>query len=126
MVYPPALPDPARSFPLRRGDRRRDQDALRTERRLRALFRLAREDRAEDGALSAGRRPLMWVRSAFWIGRPRPGEEEAFRAAIDGELVPGLKALPFVDGARSLWPQRLEDNPPGIHCQVIVEFVSQE
>ena len=68
----------------------------------------------------------MWIRSAFWIGRPRPGQEEAFRAAIDGELVPGLKALPFVDGARALWPRRLEDNPPGIYCQIIVEFASRE
>jgi hypothetical protein len=68
----------------------------------------------------------MWVRSAFWIGRPRPGQDEAFQTAIDNELVPGLTALPFVNGARSLWPRRLEDNPPGIWCQIIVEFASQE
>ena len=24
--------------------------------------------------------------------------------------------------ARALWPKRLEDNPPSIYCQVIVEF----
>lgn len=66
----------------------------------------------------------MWVRSAFWTGRPRPGQEDAFQAAIDGELVPALKALPFVDDAKALWPRRLEDEPPGIHCQILVEFPS--
>ena len=68
----------------------------------------------------------MWIRSAFWTGRPRPGQDEAFQAAIDGELVPGLKALPYVDDAKALWPRRLEDNPPGVHCQIIVMFASQE
>lgn len=66
----------------------------------------------------------MWIRSAFWTGRPRDGQEAAFQAAIEDELVPGLKALPFVDDAKSLWPRRLEDNPPGVHCQILVEFAS--
>lgn len=68
----------------------------------------------------------MWVRSAFWTGRPRAGEEAVFQAAVDDELVPALKRLPFVDGARALWPRRLEDNPPGVYCQILVEFASLE
>jgi len=68
----------------------------------------------------------MWIRSAFWTGAPKAGSEAAFRDAIDSELVPGLKALPFVDDAKALWPRRLEDNPPGVYCQIIVEFASQE
>ena len=67
----------------------------------------------------------MWVRSAFWTGRPKPGNEGAFAAAIDAELVPALRALPGVDGARSLWPRRLEDDPPGVACQILVEFADQ-
>lgn len=64
----------------------------------------------------------MWVRSAFWVGEVRPGLEDAFLAAIDEELVPALARLPGVRAARSLWPRRLEDNPPAIACQIIVEF----
>lgn len=68
----------------------------------------------------------MWVRSAFWTGAPKPGSEEAFRAAIDGELVPSLRTLPGIAGARSLWPRRLEDNPPNVACQVLVEFETRD
>lgn len=64
----------------------------------------------------------MWVRSAFWCGRIRPGHEAEFIAAVDEELIPALARLPGVRGARSLWPRRLEDDPPPIACQVIVEF----
>lgn len=67
----------------------------------------------------------MWVRSAFWTGAAKPGSEEAFRAAIDGELVPALMTLPGVIGARSLWPRKLEDSPPAIACQVEVEFATR-
>jgi hypothetical protein len=68
----------------------------------------------------------MWVRSAFWAGTPKPGSEASFQAAIDGELVPRLRALPGVRDARALWPRIREDNPPPIHCQVMVEFDSRE
>jgi hypothetical protein len=37
-------------------------------------------------------------------------------------LVPALQRLPGVDSARSLWPRRLEDAPPNIACQILVEF----
>jgi antibiotic biosynthesis monooxygenase (ABM) superfamily enzyme len=67
----------------------------------------------------------MWIRSAFWTGRIKPGLEDQFTAAINDELVPALGALPGVAAARSLWPRRLEDNPPAIACQIIVEFAGQ-
>ena len=62
----------------------------------------------------------MWIRSAFWVGSPN--DATAFDRAVDRELVPGLRKLPGVSAARALWPRRLEDNPPPIYCQVIVEF----
>ena len=64
----------------------------------------------------------MWIRSAFWVGCPRSGFELAFDQAIEGELIPGLGALPGVERARVLWPRKREDNPPDFYCQVIVEF----
>lgn len=67
----------------------------------------------------------MWIRSAFWVGHPQSGYEVPFRTAIDGELVPGLAALPGVIAVKALWPRRLEDSPPDIYCQVIVEFADE-
>ena len=64
----------------------------------------------------------MWIRSAFWSGVPKSGRERDFRAAIDGEIVPGLALLPGVREVNALWPRRLEDNPPAIYCQIIVQF----
>jgi hypothetical protein len=66
----------------------------------------------------------VWIRSAFWTGTPRQGSEDAFREAVNDELVPALKLLPGVDGAMALWPRRLEDSPPNIACQILVEFAS--
>ncbi len=65
------------------------------------------------------------IRSAFWLGQPEHGFEAEFRAAIDGEFVPAFLTLPGVIGARALWPERREDNPPPVHCQIIVEFVDE-
>jgi hypothetical protein len=59
----------------------------------------------------------MLIRSAFWLGKPQPGFEQAFRSAIDDEMMPGFKELPGVLNARALWPRKFEDNPPPIHCQ---------
>jgi hypothetical protein len=64
----------------------------------------------------------MWIRSAFWVGSPQAAHAVAFDQAVDCELVPALGTLPGVSQARALWPKRLEDNPPSIYCQVIVEF----
>ena len=65
----------------------------------------------------------MWIRSAFWIGRPHA--DDAFRDAVLDELVPALRALPGVEDAQALWPRRLEDGPPAIHCQILVRFASE-
>jgi antibiotic biosynthesis monooxygenase (ABM) superfamily enzyme len=67
----------------------------------------------------------MLIRSAFWLGKPQPGFEQAFRSAIDDEMMPGFKDLPGVLNARALWPRKFEDNPPPIHCQVFVEFADE-
>lgn len=63
-----------------------------------------------------------WVRSAFWVGTPK--DPDAFRTAIDDNLVPRLGALPGVASAEALWPVRREDGPPEIHCQIIVRYAS--
>lgn len=63
-----------------------------------------------------------WVRSAFWVGSPRPGSQERFADAINHELVPQLAGLPGVRRAVALWPVEREDDPPAIACQVIAEF----
>ncbi len=67
----------------------------------------------------------MWIRSAFWSGAAKPGMNEAWRSAIDAEIVPGLAKLPGVQDVKALWPQRLEDGPPAICCQIIVQFEDQ-
>ena len=66
----------------------------------------------------------MWVRSGFWMGQAKAGQEAAFRDGVS-DLVPRLAALPGVAGCRALWPERLEDDPPAIACQMLVEFDSQ-
>lgn len=68
----------------------------------------------------------MYIRSAFWIGRPKAGQEAAFKAAIDDELVPAMRRFPGVASVRSLWPEKREDSPPDIALQVLVEFDKRE
>ncbi len=68
----------------------------------------------------------MWVRSAFWIGSAKPGADDGFRDGINRQLIPALRVLPGVRGARALWPRRREDDPPEIACQVLVEFDRRE
>ena len=64
----------------------------------------------------------MWIRSAFWMGNAKQGAESRFREKVNSELVPALRVLPGVRDAKALWPERREDNPPQIACQVLVEF----
>ena len=64
----------------------------------------------------------MLIRSAFWIGKPKPGSETEFRRRIDEDLIPAMRRFPGVRDARALWPERREDDPPDIACQVLVEF----
>jgi antibiotic biosynthesis monooxygenase (ABM) superfamily enzyme len=65
---------------------------------------------------------MSWVRIAYWIGRPKAGEDDHLRRITDEALIPGLRVLPGVREARALWPQRREDDPPELFCEVIVEF----
>ena len=67
----------------------------------------------------------MWIRSAYWVGRPHQGHEDAFATAINDELVPAIVQLPGVVDAKALWPRRLEDSPPDIACQILVNFGSK-
>ncbi len=64
----------------------------------------------------------MWIRAAYWIGSVKPGDEAEFRAGIDTEMIPGLKALPGVRDATALWPQRPEIGAPDLACQILVTF----
>ena len=66
----------------------------------------------------------VWVRSAYWLGSPRPGEAGEFRRLLDEELVPAMRRLPGVADVKTLWPQRFEDDPPDLACQVVVEFAN--
>ena len=68
----------------------------------------------------------MWIRSAFWLGRPRVGEEARFAAAINEELIPAMRCFPGVADVKALWPSNREEPVPDIHCQVIVSFASAE
>jgi antibiotic biosynthesis monooxygenase (ABM) superfamily enzyme len=64
----------------------------------------------------------MLIRSAFWIGRPVAGRETWFRQQLDKHVLPAMSRLPGVLGVRALWPEHREDDPPDIHCQIVVEF----
>jgi hypothetical protein len=56
----------------------------------------------------------MWIRTAFWMGTIRHGHEREFRDGINQQMIPGIKALPGVLGARALWPQRPEVGAPAV------------
>ena len=64
----------------------------------------------------------MMIRSAFWVGRPKPGQDIRFRAILSGEVMPMMRALPGVGSAEVLWPVEREDAPPDIACQILVRF----
>lgn len=64
----------------------------------------------------------MWIRSAFWLGAPKPGMEAYFRDQIDRVMVPAMSAFPGVRGVQALWPRQREADPPPIACQLLVRF----
>jgi hypothetical protein len=68
----------------------------------------------------------MLIRSAFWIGQPKPQQGDRLKALINDELIPAMRQFPGVSAVRALWPKDREDNPPGIYCQVILEYASAE
>lgn len=69
--------------------------------------------------------PIQRIRTAFWQGHPKPGQEQPWRSLIEQELLPAFRSIPGVHSAKACWPDKLEDNPPAIACQFIVEFASQ-
>lgn len=90
------------------------------------MARSCREaDDAVHGATVQGL-TAMWIRSAYWLGKARIGHEAAFAAAVNEELVPALRLLPAVKDAVALWPQRIEDSPPEIACQILVHFEDRQ
>ena len=68
----------------------------------------------------------MWVRSAYWVGSPKAGKDGELRRLLDEEIVPAMRDLPGVADIKTLWPQRREDDPPKLSCQVLVEFATLE
>ena len=64
----------------------------------------------------------MLTRSAYWTGRPAPGQEARFREMVAEEFVPAMRRFPGVAAVKALWPEQREDGAPPIHCQVVVEF----
>jgi antibiotic biosynthesis monooxygenase (ABM) superfamily enzyme len=68
----------------------------------------------------------MYIRSAFWIGAPKAGQEKAFADGVNLELVPAMRKFPGVTGVKALWPSKFEDGPPAVALQILVEFDKEE
>lgn len=64
----------------------------------------------------------MLIRSAYWLGKPRDGQETLFRDIMSNDIVPKMRSFPGVSSVRILWPQEYEGGAPSIYCQVQVEF----
>lgn len=67
----------------------------------------------------------MYIRAAYWLGKPKEGEEQRFRALISDELVPTMRGFPGVGQVRILWPEQHEEGAPPIYCQVLVDFADE-
>jgi hypothetical protein len=65
---------------------------------------------------------LMWIRSAFWEGQLRPGQEKVFFAEMQNAIVPAMRKLPGVTDVKALWPRVYEDRPRDVMCQLLVFF----
>lgn len=68
----------------------------------------------------------MLIRTAFWIGEPKPGQKDALMAILNNELIPTMRGFPGVEAAKVLWPMEFEDGPPNVFCQVLIEYASEE
>ena len=68
----------------------------------------------------------MWIRAAYWIGKPKVGFEKIFRNAINHEMVSAFSKIAGVSNVKALWPERLEGSPPQIACEFLVEFESRD
>ena len=66
-----------------------------------------------------------YIRSAFWIGTPVAGKEGQFQQAIENEVAPAFRKLPGVLAFKVLWTEKMEDSPPPIACQFLVEYADR-
>ena len=66
----------------------------------------------------------MWIRIAFWTGRPHAGQEVAFAERLSRELAPAISTLPGVADVKVLWARRREEGAPDVFCQVQVHYAS--
>jgi antibiotic biosynthesis monooxygenase (ABM) superfamily enzyme len=64
----------------------------------------------------------MWIRSAFWEGQLRAGQEEIFMAEINNSITPAMRMLPGVKDVKALWPKSYEERSTDIVCQLLVFF----
>jgi hypothetical protein len=64
----------------------------------------------------------MWIRSAFWEGQLRAGQEQQFKAEMDDAIAPAMRMLPGVKDAKALWPKVYEGRSADIVCQFLVFF----
>ena len=69
---------------------------------------------------------IQWIRTAFWHGAPRAGDESAWQTLIERDLIEAFRKIPGVHDAKACWPDKREDGPPEIACQFLVEFSSRE
>jgi hypothetical protein len=67
----------------------------------------------------------MWIRSAFWEGKFRAGQEKAFMAEMDNGIAPAMRVLPGVEDVKALWPRAYEERPTDIVCQLLVFFANE-
>jgi hypothetical protein len=67
----------------------------------------------------------MWIRSAFWEGQLRPGQEKTFTAEMESAIVPAMRKLPGVKNVRALWPRAYEDRSRDMVCQLLVFFAAE-
>lgn len=67
----------------------------------------------------------MFVRSAYWVGASKPGADRQFHDLIESVVLPAMRTMPGVRAVHGLWPRKLEDSPPAIALQVLVEFADR-
>jgi antibiotic biosynthesis monooxygenase (ABM) superfamily enzyme len=64
----------------------------------------------------------MWIRSAFWEGKLRVGQEQNFKKTLEDEISPAMRTLPGVKDTKVLWPRTYEERSSDIICQMLVFF----
>ena len=67
-----------------------------------------------------------WIRSAFWIGTMRPGFAQPLQDAMNRVLLRAFQTMPGICDSKACWPCKLEDGPPTIARQFLVEFDSRD